>query len=46
MTVKESIKRVLKVLGLKVKDLLKDPKTYATAGAMLGKLAPAALALL
>lgn len=43
---KESIKRVLKVLGLKVKDLLKDPKTYATAGAMLGKLAPAALALL
>lgn len=43
---KEGLKKLMRVLGLKVKDLLKDPKTYVTAGSMLGKLAPAALALL
>lgn len=43
---KESIKKVLRVVGLKVKDLLKNPKTYTTAAAIASKLAPALLAML
>lgn len=43
---KESLKRILKIIGMKVKDLAKDPQTYVAAGQILAKLAPAALALL
>lgn len=43
---KESIKKVLKVVGLKIKDLLKNPKTYTTAASIASKLAPALLAML